>query len=112
MGDQYSMTRALLIITAEHLPDARAMAKVPPFSLSPACAATLFVPAGSPSGAAPATHYWASGLFTPDQIAALRQLVDSLPWAKCHEYKLDTEPQRPWEVLTGMGLQPLTPPTP
>jgi hypothetical protein len=112
MGDQYSMTRALLLITADHLSNARAMAEVPPFSLSPASAATLFVPAGSPSGAAPATHYWASGHFTPDQIAALRQLVASLPWAECHEYDLGTEPQKPWEVLTAMGLQPLTPDMP
>ena len=106
------MTRALLLITADHLPNARAMAEVPPFSLSPADAATLFVPAGSPSGAAPATHYWASGLFTPDQIAALRQLVASLPWAESHEYDLDTEPQKPWEILAAMGLQLLTPNTP
>ena len=83
------------------------MAEVPPFSLSPADAATLFVPAGSASGAAPATHYWASGLFTTDQIAALRQLAAALPWAECHEYEQDTEPQKPWEVLTAMGLQPL-----
>ena len=106
------MTRALLLITADHLSNARAMAEVPPFSLSPADAANLFVPAGSPSGAAPATHYWASGLFNPDQIAALRQLSASLPWAEVYDYDLDTEPQKPWEVLTAMGLQPLKPDMP
>jgi hypothetical protein len=104
------MNRALLIITAAHVASARAMAEVPPFSLSAADAAALFVPAGSADGTAPATHYWASGIFTTEQLAALHQLADSLPWAECHEYDSDTEPQKPWPILTAMGLTPMLPP--
>jgi hypothetical protein len=103
------MTRSLLIITADHLPSARALAEAAPFSLASEDAAQLFVPAGSADGSAPATHYWASGVFTPAQLDALQQLATALPWAELHEYDLDTEPQKPWEVLTDMGLQSLKP---
>jgi hypothetical protein len=106
------MTRGLLIITADHLPSARALAESPPFSLPPEQAAQLFVPAGSADGAAPASHYWASGLFTDDQWAALQQLETALAWAQTHEYDLATQPSFPWSLLTSLGLQPLTPQTP
>jgi hypothetical protein len=113
MGDQHSsMTRGLLIITADHLPSARALAEAAPFSLPPEQAAQLFVPAGSADGTAPASHYWASGLFTDDQWVALQQLETALPWAQTHEYDLATSPAFPWVLLTALGLQPLTPQTP
>lgn len=113
MGDQHSgMTRGLLIITADHLPSARALAEAAPFSLPPEQAAQLFVPAGSADGTAPASHYWASGLFTDEQWAALRQLEAALPWAQTHEYDLSTDPGFPLAMLVTLGLQPITPLTP
>jgi hypothetical protein len=101
------MTRALLIITAEHLPSARALAEAAPFSLPPEEAARLFVPAGSTDGHEPATHHWASGVFTAEQTAALTQLSTALPWAQMHVYDLATEPQKPLEILAALGLQPM-----
>jgi hypothetical protein len=106
------MNRALLIITAAHVASARAMAEAPPFGLSAADAAALFVPAGSADGTSPASHYWASGIFTTEQLAALQQLASALPWAECHQYDLDTQASFPAEWLTQNGLQPLTPDTP
>ena len=106
------MKRSLLIITADHLPSARALAEAAPFSLAEEDAAKLFVPAGSVDGSAPATHYWASGVFNAEQIAALTQLSTSLPWAEMHLYDLATEPQKPQEVLTALGLQPIIPQMP
>jgi hypothetical protein len=112
MGDEHSMTRALLIITADHLPSARALAEMEPFSLPTEEADKLFVPAGSADSSSPASHYWASGVFNADQIAALTQLSTSLPWAEMHLYDLATEPQKPLEVLTALGLQPIIPQMP
>jgi hypothetical protein len=106
------MTRALLIITTDHLPSARALAEAAPFSLPPEEAERLFVPAGSADGQPPASHYWASGVFTPEQTAALTQLSTALPWAEMHVYDLATEPQKPLEILAALGLQPLTPDAP
>lgn len=103
------MTRGLLIITADHLPSARALAEAAPFSLPPEQAAQLFVPAGSATGEAPASHYWASGLFTDEQWAALQQLQSALPWAQTHPYDLATQPGFPRQWLAQNGLQPFTP---
>lgn len=101
------MIRALLIFTAEHVASARAIAEQSPFNLSADNAAQLFVPCGSPTGDAPATHYWAAGLFSEAQAAALQQLSDSLPWAEYFEYDLKTQPGFPRKKLAEMGLQPL-----
>lgn len=101
------MTRALLIITAEHLASARALAQAEPFSLTEAQAAEMFVPAGSPTGDAPATHYWASGLFEAAHWASIRSLAALLPWAECHVYDMDSEPGFPQARLATMNLQPM-----
>jgi hypothetical protein len=106
------MTRALLIIPSDQLASARAMAMVDPFNLSEAEADQLFVMAGSPTGQLPATHYWASGIFTPEQWSAIQQLAASLPWAEAHEYNQDVEINFPWERLTALGLQAINLPLP
>jgi len=104
------MIRALLIITAEHLASARALATVPPFSLSEAEAQQMFVPAGSPTGDAPATHFWASGAFDAATWQALQDLAAALPWAEAHQYDLETQPAYPYNLLATLGLQPMKPP--
>ena len=101
------MTRALLIIQADHVPSARALATATPFSLTEEEAANLFVPAGSPTGDAPATHYWVAGLFTPIYWNAIQGLAMLLPWADCHAYDLDTQPDFPDTQLAALGLKRL-----
>lgn len=101
------MTRAVLIILAEHLLSARALATASPFSLTEAEAQTLFVPAGSPTGDAPATHYWAAGLFTPEHWNAIQGLAMLLPWAYCYAYDIDADPACPYTKLTDLGLLPM-----
>jgi hypothetical protein len=105
-----TMIRGLLIIASEHLASARALAEMPPFSLSADESARLFVPAGSQNGDHPAERWWASGLFTGDQFAALQQLAATLPWAECLAYDLATQPDFPLQSLAGMGLKPVNQP--
>jgi len=107
MGDFHTMTRGLLIIASAHIATARQLATQPPFSLDPVAADELFVPAGSATGEPPASHFWASGQFTEEQMEALHSLATSLPWAECHTYNLDTDPGFPFALLTAKGLQPL-----
>lgn len=106
------MIRALLTITPNHLASARALAEVPPFSLPPEDADKLFVPAGHLPGDETVALYWAAGLFTEEQAAALQQLAASLPWANYFEYDLKTQPDFPRQKLADMGLEPFTPPLP
>jgi hypothetical protein len=99
------MIRGLILILAEHLPSARALATTAPFSLTEEEAANLFVPAGSPSGDGPATHYWAAGLFTPTHWSAIQGLAMLLPWADCQAYDIATQPDFPDTQLAVLGLQ-------
>lgn len=101
------MTRALLIILADHVDSARALAQATPFSLSEADAANLFLPAGSPTGDAPATHYWAAGVFEAMHWQAIQGLAMLLPWADCHEYDIQTQLDFPLTQLASLGLQPM-----
>ncbi len=101
------MTRALLIILAEHVDSARALATATPFSLTEEQAAELFVPAGSPTGAAPATHWWAAGQFTDLHWQAIQGLAMLLPWADCHTYDLIEDPDFPQSQLAALNLLPL-----
>jgi hypothetical protein len=101
------MTRAVVIIQAEHLLSALALATAPPFSLTEEEAAQLFAPAGSPTGDAPATHYWIAGLFAPTYWQALQELAMLMPWADCHAYDMDTQPDFPFTQLAALGLQPM-----
>jgi hypothetical protein len=99
------MTRLLLIIKAEYLSSARAMAEDAPFSLTAEEAARMFVPAGSADGRPPATHYWASGVFTQEHGLALANLSSSLPGADMEDYDIQTDPTFPQRRLEELGLQ-------
>jgi len=101
------MTRIVIIILADHVASARALATASPFLLTEEQAAALFVEAGSPTGNAPATHYWAAGLFDAAQWSAIQGLAMLLPWADCHEYDGDTQPAFPFTQLATLGLQPM-----
>lgn len=101
------MTRGLLIILVEHVDSARALATASPFSLTAEQAEQLFVPAASPTGDAPATHWWAAGQFNESHWNAIQGLAMLLPWAHCHAYDLCTQPLFPYQQLATLGLQPL-----
>ena len=106
------MTRALLIILAEHVASARALATASPFNLTTEEAAQLFVPAGSATGQAPASHYWASGQFNEASWAAIQGLAMLLHWAECHVYDLNANPDFPQQQLAALNLLPLEVPQP
>ena len=95
--------RALIVIPAANLAEARAIA-VEHLGQTEEQAALSFVPAGSPTGEAPATHYWLSAQVSPENTAKLPSLAASLLWARVEEYDLVTQPGRPVEVLAEMGL--------
>lgn len=100
------MPYAVVTIQAAHLESARALAEGE-FGLPANVAAQEFVPAGSPTGALPATHWWLATRFTDESYAKLLQLEASVSWANVEAYDLDTEPLKPWEMLSEMGLLPL-----
>lgn len=101
------MPYAVVIIAADHLESARALAEGE-FGLPADVAAQEFVPAGSPTGSLPATHYWLATKFTDESFAKLKQLENIVGWARAVAYDLDTEPLKPWQVLADMGMQPLS----
>jgi hypothetical protein len=101
------MPYAVVIIAADRLESARALAEGE-FGLPTDVAAQEFVPAGSPTGSLPATHYWLATKFTDESFAKLKQLEALVGWARTEAYNLDTEPLKPWAVLAEMDLQPLT----
>lgn len=99
------MTRLIIIIPAEILDVARAAA----LGAFGEIAAGAFVPAGSPTGDAPATHWWLAGLFAAEEAANLPALQAVFPAAHVESYDLMTDPGRPWALREEMGLQPLKP---
>lgn len=100
------MPYGLVIVPAEHVVSARAIAESA-FDLPAEVAAKEFVPAGSPTGAEPATHYWIATKFGDSQWVELQQLASTIGWGHVEAYDLDTEPLKPWDILAAMGLQPL-----
>lgn len=66
-----------------------------------------FVPAGSPTGGEPATHYWLAGVFTEAKMVKVAALQAAFPTAYVESYDLQTQPGRPMELLGELGLQPL-----
>jgi hypothetical protein len=102
-------TRVLVIIESTSLAEARELLKLPPFSQTAEQAAECFVPAGSATGDAPATHHWLSAEMSPDAWAACQQLCAGRPWAECHAYDFQAAPDFPRTKLSALGLQPLTP---
>lgn len=97
------MTRLLIIIPAEILDAVRA-ASMAAFG---DVAHSAFVPACSPTGDEPATHWWLAGMFSDEEMGKLPALQEAFPAAHVESYTLTTQPGRPWEVLAEMGLRPL-----
>ena len=97
------MTRLLIIIPAEKLASVRAAAG----GVYGDVGQTAFVPAGSASGDAPATHWWLSGMFTAAELALLPALQVAFPEARIESYDLMDQPARPAELLVELGIQPL-----
>lgn len=101
------MMRILVIIATAHLDEARALLEQPPFSLSAEEAADTFVRADQGG-----TRYWLSGQVSDVALAACQQLASALPWAECHEYDLDAQPDFPMLKLAELGLRPFEPDMP
>lgn len=99
------MTRLVIIIPAAILEAVRATAAAAFGDV----AHGEFVPAGSSTGDEPATHWWLSGEFAAADYATVQQLAVAFPTAHMETYELATDPGRPWEMLSEMGLQPLKP---
>lgn len=99
------MTRLLIIIPADEVSAARAATAV----VFGEHALTEFVPAGSPTGGLPATHWWLAGVFTESQTDAVDGLKGAFPLAHVESYDAISHPSRPLELLAEMGLQRLTP---
>jgi hypothetical protein len=60
----------------------------------------------SPSGAEPATHYWASPALTETQYQQVQGMKAALfPDAQIFDWDMDAEPGKPEEVLQGLGLK-------
>jgi hypothetical protein len=89
------MTRLLIIIPAEILDAVRA------------AGGGTFVAAGSPTGDAPATHWWQSGRMTDDEVTQFTALYAGFPTAKLEAYSLMRQAGRPWGLLGEMGLMPM-----
>lgn len=82
------------------------------FGREPEVAAQEFVPAASPDGQLPASAWWLATLFAEDKLALAQQIALQFPGSRVEPYDQDTEPLKPWEILSEMGLQPYTPNTP
>lgn len=89
------MIRALIIIKAANLADARQIAQGAPFHVSAETAEDLFEPANevlSEDGQTvitPATMFWASGQFTQEHYDAMSAQAAGLDWAFVDAYSLD-----------------------
>lgn len=100
------MPYALVLIEAAHVASARALAEGE-FGLPAEVADKEFVPAASPTGDLPATHWWLATKFSDEGFAKLKQLEAVTGWAHAESYDLDTEPLRPWAILAELGLRPI-----
>lgn len=103
------MIRGLIIVKAENVEQARTLAQQPPFSATPEDAAAFLVPANpvrSEDGMtiiAPATLYWASGVFEPTFWAAIVQAADAYDWGGAWEYDMETQPDFPQSKLAALS---------
>lgn len=99
------MIRLLIIIPTDILEAVRAAA-VTAFG---DMAHGEFVPAGSPDGTTPATHYWLAGVFTDEEQQIVTQMQTNFPTAHVESYDLSTNPGRPMALLAEMELKPIQP---
>ena len=98
------MTRLLIILPADEVSAARAAAA----GMFGEHALPEFVPAGSPTGGLPATHWWLAGVFTESQADAVDGLKGAFPLAHVESYDLMVNPGRTAALLEELGLKPLT----
>jgi len=98
------MNRLLIIIPTEILTDVKDAAT----DAFGDVAHSAFVAAGSPTGAAPATHWWLAGVFSDEDVLKVAGLAAGFPTAHVESYDAVQQPARPWEVLAEMELKPLT----
>ena len=59
----------------------------------------------SASGAAPATHYWASAQFSLQNFEVLQGVASAFPAAELLVYDLFGDPGRPYVRVAELGLQ-------
>lgn len=60
----------------------------------------------SPTGAEPATHYWASAVMSDATFAAVAAKVAAdYPGAHWEEWSMEDDPSRPDRLLVELGLQ-------
>lgn len=97
------MNRLLIIIPTEILTDVKDAAIVAFGEVARAA----FVPAGSPTGSVPATHWWLSGTFDSAAQEKLPSLRAAFPSARIDGYNIMQQHGRPWEILKEMGLKPI-----
>ena len=102
------MTRLLIIIPAEILNAVRTAAE----GVFGKVAQTTFAPAGSPTGNAPITHWWAAGVFEEADLAKVEALKTGFPSALVATYNIETQAGRPLELLKSLNLKPLKPSAP
>ncbi len=65
-----------------------------------------FVAGLSPTGEAPATHYWCSAALSPVAYETISSaMLAAFPSAHMEVYDLDREPQRPFLLIAAAGLR-------
>jgi len=99
------MTRLLIIIPASILDAVRTAAQ----GMFGDVALTEFVPAGSPTGEAPATHFWLAGVFNAGDVAKVTALQTVFPTAHVESYDFAIVPGRSFALLAEMGLKTMKP---
>lgn len=96
------VSRLLLIVPAADQARANAAA----LQFDPVGGAETFRCGLSPTGSAPATHYWASGVMRPDMAAAVVALVASdFPTGAALAWDMDADPGLAQRELASRGLK-------
>lgn len=98
------MARFLLVVAAAD----RDRANLDALAHDPEGGARTFTVGLSPTGEAPATHYWCSVQVNDPLVAdAIRAKVPEYPGSRLVEYDLRDDPLRPHAVLAELGLRPV-----
>lgn len=100
------MKRLLCIIPASLLDTVRELT-VQHFGYTAEQAAAAWTPMGSPTGKAPATHWWLSAQFTAEGAALAEVLAAQPPGAQVLEYDFATQPAFPDQQREALQLMPL-----
>lgn len=94
--------RFLIIIPAADRDAANSLAKA---QFDTAGGEKTFKAGLSATGAAPATHYWCSALFTGDGTEKLAAAQAVFPTAVVQSYDADDDPGFPRRTIAGLGLK-------